>query len=128
MATLSLLPGKLTFKFKKGSTFRPVLTLTDKATAQPLDLTGCTARMHVRSEADASQTLHTLDTETATADGVNQIVLGGAAGTVALRITAAESSAFDWLQGVYDLEIVWPDGTVTSYLEGTMIPLTEVTR
>ncbi|HOX59643.1 MAG TPA: hypothetical protein PLC99_22405 [Verrucomicrobiota bacterium] len=41
-------PGKLALTIYQGATFRRVLRLTDSA-GDPIDLSGATVRMHVRS-------------------------------------------------------------------------------
>lgn len=100
-----------TFNWKAGS-----------PTPTPVDLTGCTARMQIRSKVGAVAHLMELTTEN------GRIVLGGAAGTVQLNLTAAETSAINWVSGVYDLEIVYLDGRVRRLISGSVVVSPGVTR
>lgn len=121
MATLDLSPGKLNFKAKKGGTFRPVLTVRDANNAL-MDFTSYTARMQIRATVDGATVLHELTTEN------GGITLGGAAGTITLRITDVDTTAFAWDSAVYDLELIEPGGDVVSFLEGSVVFKDEVTR
>lgn len=58
--------------------------------------------------------------------GNGGIVLGN--GTIDVRISAQETSAYAWKNGVWDLELIAPDGTVTRLLEGGVSVSPEVTR
>lgn len=88
----------------------------------PVDLTGCTARMHIRSDIRAATPAIELSTEN------GRIVLGGAAGTIRLKLSATETSSLNISQGVYDLEIVYPDGRVRRFAAGAVSVSPEVTR
>lgn len=116
-------PAKLKLTIYQGATFRKRLRWTgpDKAKT-PIDLTGCTARMQVRSDVDSPTVLLTFTTEN------GGIALGGAAGTVDLLVSDADTSAIAWEGGVWDLEIVHPGGEVTRLAEGTISVSPEVTR
>lgn len=115
------------FKFNlgidQGATFSlPVTWKTGKKPAVPVDLTGCTARMQVREKLDAPAVLVELTTEN------GGIALGGVSGTVTLRIEADATAAFTWRAGVYDLEIIFADGTVRRLMYGSVSVSLEVTR
>jgi hypothetical protein len=87
----------------------------------PVNLTGYTARMNIRSTVDATTILQSLTTEN------GGIVLGGVAGTVDLLITATETALFTFRNAVYDLELI--SGTVvTRLLSGNVTLSKEVTR
>ena len=87
----------------------------------PVNLTGYTARMNIRSTVDAATILHTLTTEN------SGIALGGAAGTVDLLISATDTALFTFGTAVYDLELI--SGTVvTRLLSGNVTLSKEVTR
>lgn len=88
----------------------------------PVDLTGCTARMQIRTEVESPTVL----IELGTANG--RIALGGATGTAALMVDAATTAAFTWGAGVWDLEITHPGGDVTRMAQGTASVSPEVTR
>lgn len=90
---------------------------------EPVDLSGCAARMHVRSRVNSPEVLLELTT------GNGRIVLGGASGVITLQLSAVETEAIGWLRGVYDLEIVRTvDGWVRRLLEGGVKISREVTR
>lgn len=114
---------KLNLCIDQGATFTKLaMWKTGKKPGVPVDLTGCTARMQVRAKQDAPDVLVELTTEN------GGIVLGGAAGTIALRIEAAATAAYEWRSGVYDLEIIFADGTVRRLMYGSVSVSLEVTR
>ncbi len=87
-----------------------------------INLTGWTARMQARRKIDDPDALFTLTTEN------GGIVLGGIGGTVDIVMDAVETSGFDWKNGVWDLELVAPGGSVTRLAEGSISVSPEVTR
>lgn len=114
---------KLNLRIDQGATFTQLVTWkTGKKPGVPVNLTGCTARMQVREKLDAPAVLVELTTEN------GGIVLGGAAGTVTLRIEAAATAVYEWRYGVYDLEIIFADGTVRRLMHGSVSVSPEVTR
>lgn len=114
-------PAKLKLTIYQGATFKRRLRWMD-ATRQPIDLTGCTARMQVREEIESPTVLLGLTTENA------RIALGSAAGTIDLTIAATDTAALTWAAGVWDLEIVHPGGAVTRLAQGSVVVSPEVTR
>jgi hypothetical protein len=110
----------------QGETYRQVFTWKLRwpsgATPTPVDLTGCSARMHVRELLETPTTL----LELSTANG--RITLGGLAGTITIDLSAEDTAALTWLQGVYDIEIVFATGEVRRLLEGGVKVNREVTR
>lgn len=115
-------PAKHKFVIYQGATFRKKLTWTVKSTGAAIDLTGCTARMHIRAKQPDASTLLTLTTEN------SRITLGGVAGTVDLFISDEDTAAITWTSGVWDLEIAHPNGDVTRLSEGSISVSKEVTR
>ncbi len=113
--------GKYDFTLYQGATFARVLTWKDE-NETPIDLTGYTARMHIRESQDADAAFVTLTTEN---DG---ITLGDAAGTITLSISASDTAAITETSGVYDLELVSAGGIVTRLLAGEVLISKEVTR
>ena len=107
-------PAKLKFTIYQGATFRKRLTWKAGTPAAPVDLTGCTARMQVRSEVESETPLLSLTTEN------DRITLGGAAGTVDLYVSDEDTAEITWDGGVYDLEIEHPSGEVTRLAEGSV--------
>lgn len=120
------MPGMAAFKLSiiilQGETFSKVVTWKAGTPAVPVDLTGCTARMQVRAAVDAADVLLELTTEN------GRILIGGLAGTVTLRLTAAETAAITWPRGVYDLEVVHADASVRRLVAGSIKLSPEVTR
>jgi hypothetical protein len=110
--------AKLNLTVEQGATFSKRLVWKDK-NRRPINITGWTARMQIRKiVADPNLIL-----ELSTANG--RIVFT-AAGTIELRLTAQETSTLQ--AGVYDLEMVAPDGSVTRLVEGKVVVSPEVTR
>ena len=125
MLTLCAMPAhKVPLAIEQGATFDPVYTWMTGPKAAPslVDLTGCQARMQIRSDIDSETVLLELTTEN------GGIVLGGAAGTLQIIIAAEQSAGFAWDSGVYDLEIVFADGRVVRRLSGSVLISPEVTR
>lgn len=117
--------SKLKLTIEQGATFKKVLTWKAGAVPAPVDLTGCTARMHIRGVITDTLPLITLTTEN------GGITLGGAAGTILLLITATATSAITWTAAVYDLEIILPaapEPEVRRLLYGPVVVSPEVTR
>ena len=114
---------KYSLKIDQGSDFAASVTWgtgtpasgsTPAVLTAPYNLTGCTAQAMVRQNINSATVLATLSTSN------NEIVLGGAAGTIAFAIPAATSAAWTWQQGVYDLLITFPSGAITRILYGTI--------
>lgn len=115
--------AKLNLAIEQGATFRPPpWTWKAGSPLAAVDLTGCTARMHVRQKIDSVDTLFELTTEN------GRITLGDAAGTIQLEVAADDTAAITWTSGVYDLEIEFPDGFVKRLLYGSVSVSKEVTR
>ena len=120
-AKLDAQAGKLNLVIEQGTTFNPVLTYADAA-GTAIDLTGYTARMQIRLKRTSTAFLHELTTE-----GVG-ITLGGVAGTIALLISATDTTAFTFTTAVYDLELITAGGIVTRLLQGSVTLSTEATK
>jgi hypothetical protein len=113
--------GKHDIYIEQGATWSlPLVWKTAEGVA--IDVTGYTARMHMRKKVTDAEIVMELTTEN------NRITLGGAAGTINLAITAADTETLTG-SGVYDLEMIAPDLiTVTRLLEGKYALSVEVTR
>lgn len=88
----------------------------------PLDLTGFTARMHIRASVGSADVLLELSTEN------GGIAIDPATGTITLSISATDTAALTWRQGVYDLELTDGAGVVTRLARGRVAVCPEVTR
>lgn len=115
-----MLAGVYNIRCDQGSTFQRVITVTQAVsgdTYEPVDLTGYSARMQIRKKFGGTLLIELTD-----GDG---LTLGGAAGTVTIDMTAAQTAEIT-RSGVYDLELV-VGSTVTKMLRGQFILTHEVT-
>lgn len=115
-------PAKLKLKIIQGATFRRLLVWLAPDKITPIDLSGCTARMQVRSEVESPTVLLELTTEN------GGIVIDGPAGKLILHLPPAATTAISWESGVWDLEVVHPNGDVTRLAQGSISVSPEVTR
>lgn len=106
------------FRADQGSTLSKVFTYQD-STGTPVDLTGYSARMQLRTEPDSTTVILELTT------GNGRISLGGVAGTITLDVLATDMTFYGTY--VYDLELV-TGTTVTSLIYGQIVIRPEVTR
>ncbi len=113
-------PAKHNFYVYRGATFSEQIEWKDES-GTPVNLTGFTARMHMRETLEAADPFLTLTTEN------GGITLGGGAGTIQLLASATQTTAIIATSGVYDLELV-SGANVTRLLEGLVIISPEVTR
>lgn len=109
---------------EQGATFEFNINWLQSDGSTPVDITGYTARMHIRDSIDAAATLLELTTENA------RITLGDTAGTIQLSIAATDTAALAFTSGVYDLELVDTGGAgdVTRLTYGGVEVRPEVTR
>ena len=103
------------------SAFRTYVSGGELVYHPPVDLTGYTARMHIRATLESTTALVTLTTENA------GITLGGAAGTIIPLILATATDDLTFDTAVYDLELI-SGTTVTRLLSGNVTLSKEVTR
>jgi len=115
--------ASLDFGTDKGATFRHRFTWkTGPIDAEvPVDLTGATALMQIKSYSDGS-TLIELSTEN------GRITLGGINGTIDLFIADNDTALFDWTKGYYDLDITLLSSDVRKLLRGVFISHDEITK
>lgn len=113
--------GTYNMTCNQGATLKRTITWTDPA-RNAINLTGYTARMHVRETAASNTTILTLTTED------TRIALGGTSGTVTLNVAANVTANLIPGLYVYDLEVVSGGGEVTRLVEGNFNVKAEVTR
>lgn len=132
--------GKLNFDNKtanwceQGSTFSQTLTWKD-ATATPINISGYTARMHIKEKYSDATPIATLNTEN------GGLTLGGAAGTIAIFLSDTDTAAIPSKDGsaagtippskeyLYDLELIeTSSGRVTRLVEGKFVVAAEATK
>ena len=88
------------------------------STGVPVDLTGASARMHVRNTDDLTLSVSVGTGLTITAD----------AGRVDLRVDAVDTAKFALTTYRFDLEITFADGIVRTIEQGRLIVVEDVTR
>ena len=128
-----MLAGIYNVNIEQGADWTLDLTWKDDA-GDPIDLTGYSARMMVRSAYSGIAVL----TLTSTA---NEIVLGGALGTIQITATADQTTAIEIdykslvveqskpaQAMVYDIELEDEDGIVVRLLQGSAFIYPEATR
>lgn len=106
----------------QGATFSRSITWKDSA-KRAINITGYTARMHVRTVAEAPTTVLELTTEN------GRISIVGATGQITLTVSASDMSLVASDKYVYDLELVAPvSGVVNRVIQGNFVVRAEVTR
>jgi len=118
---MTIHPAKYNLYLYRGATFSEHFTWKDE-NGTPIDLTGFTARMQLREQVESTEAFLNLTSEN------GGISLGGVLGMIEVVASATATSAVNATSGVYDLELVASDGTVTRLLEGLVIISPEVTR
>lgn len=107
----------------QGATFvKKFIWRVNNATPEEVDLTGYTARMHLREAIDSTETVLELTTEN------GRVTLGGTDGTIDLLIDATDTTGVTAATYRYDLELVSSGGVVTRLIEGKFKFTPEVTR
>jgi len=107
------------FTINQGETFSKLITWRDSA-GDLINLTGYTARMDLRRKPTDAASLLSLTTAN------SRITLGGAAGTITLLVSAADTALLSGTY-VYDLELV--NGSVVKrLLQGQIEIDLEVTK
>lgn len=106
---------------EQGATFQLNLTWKD-ADGNPINLTGYDARMQVRKRYTSTTPMLSFSVTG------GEIVLGGAAGTIAITGAATVTDDITDKYGVWDLELISGGGIVYRLLEGSAEIRPEVTR
>ena len=91
------------------------------ANGDPIDVKSYTARMQVRPYLSSKTVSDDLTTE-------NGRISMGNDGVVTAILTHTATASYPFCEGVYDMEVVSPNGDVTRVVEGRMIVRKEVTR
>lgn len=106
----------------QGATFSRSITWKDSA-KRPINITGYTARMHVRPTAESSTITLALTTEN------GRIQIEGPTGRVTMTVSAADMANVTAGKYVYDLELIAPiTGIVNRIIQGNFAVRAEVTR
>lgn len=115
-----MLAGQYNLIIDQGAHFERQLTVSNPD-GSLFDLDGFHARMHIRTEIDAEEVMCELTTEN------GRIVIEPESAIIRLMIESEVTEAFDD-EGVYDLELIDPDGKVYRLLKGKVKVELEVTR
>lgn len=107
----------------QGSTFSRTVLWRDPA-KKPILMEGYTARMHVRSSVDSTDTVLELTTEN------GGITLHRTNGNISLYVSDDEMASIPEDKYVYDLELIAPSANLYVYklLTGNFVVRAEVTR
>lgn len=89
---------------------------------QPVDLTGFSARMQIRAKLDDATVIKELTTTN------GGIIIDNTNSTITVLISATDTAALTFSNGVYSLELVSSGGEVTALIAGTISLVKEVTR
>lgn len=120
---IKMQPAHIDLEVYKGSTFVKVIQWKTGEPATAVNLTGCTARMQIRKSVNDTTVLDTLTTENS-----KLVIHEPLNGRFKITIAAEISSAYTFTSAVYDLEIIFANGTVTRVIEGCLTAAPEVTR
>ena len=113
----------LSLKIDQGATYSKKAIWKSGTPQVPVNLTGCTAKMYVKEKVNSVATLLELTTEN------GGIVLGGILGSIEFcKLSALATSQITWTAGVYDLKIIFPDGTVKRKIAGNIIISPQITN
>ena len=131
-----MIAGVYNLTIEQGSTFGRLIAIEQPdlaadptgQTFENFDLSGFTARMHIRRTIDTATPMITLTTENGRI-AINPNVAGNATrnNEISLSITAADTATIT-TSGVYDLEIISAGGTVSKVIRGDVTLIPEVTR
>jgi hypothetical protein len=112
--------GKYDITIEQGATFRMKLRWKDSE-GEAVDFTGYAARMQIRQFVQSDEVLLSLNTGNGGISFDND-------GFINVLATAEQTEEIADLAGVYDLEMVSADNTVTRLIEGKVRISPEVTR
>lgn len=120
------LPQPLDLKLYRGATEALMLTArimnADGSFASLFDLTGWSAKLQIRAQAGDTTVL----AELSTANGL--IVLAGTAGTITINWAAANTAAYAFDRGVYDLMMTDDAGSISYFIAGKISVSASVTQ
>ena len=104
----------------QGTTYRQKLYYVFP-NGDPIPLHDFTACMQIREYVDAAEVLYQ-------SEYGGDIVIEAEAGAIYLRIPSNKTEQWDWLRGVYDIELISPTGQTTRIMEGRVRVTANVTR
>ena len=117
-------PIEVDLTIYQGATFKKSWSMVEKGTENPIDLSGYTARMHIRGKLKDVEPILELTTE----NGGITIVVAAESTSLDLYISPLDTAAITATKGVYDLELIDIAGDVYRLLSGDVAVSKEVTR
>lgn len=112
-------PVKVPLTIYKGGVFKYRFIYTNED-ASVINITGWSARMSIKDDFNGTVLI--------SATSLNgRLILGGVTGTIDIKIPADVSALVEGDSGVYDLELIEPDGTVYKIALGKVKLVPEVT-
>jgi hypothetical protein len=105
----------------QGATFRQNFRWEAGDPPAPVDLTGCSAELHIRARARDAQPLVAASTSN------GKLTLDNA-GNIHLVLSAADTAILTVKEAVYDLEITLTNGDVNRLVGGKVFVSPQVTR
>ena len=131
-----MIAGVYNITIEQGSTFGRLISIEQPdlaadptgQTFENFDLSGFTARMHIRRTIDSATPMISLTTENGRI-AINPNISGSSTrnNEISLSITAADTATIT-TSGVYDLEIISASGVVSKVVRGDVTLIPEVTR
>ena len=119
MASENNTAANYNIKCNQSETFQRNLTYKD-SNGTAINLTGYTAKLQIRKDFDQDAVV--------TLTEASGITLGGAAGTIAIEITAAATALLERNSYLYDLVLTSSGGIKTRILEGRFDVVAGITR
>ena len=121
--------GKYSFTIEQGSTVEIPLIYKDNQ-GVPVNLTQYSSKMQIRNSYGSTPPIITL-TSTLNSDGTGLNMSNAVSGGITIYIASCTSSMFNFIDAVYDLDIISGSGNcpvVNRILEGKVRLSQEVTR
>ena len=109
------------FELEQGTSLAKSVVWKD-STGSPVNLTGYSARLQVRENADSDEVLLELSTANQT------IEITPLLGKITLHFSPVDTSGAFWTKGKFDLELTSPSGFVTRIIKGKITLSKEITR
>lgn len=113
--------GRYDITIEQGARYQLTLDV-DNDDGTDKDLTGYSARMHIRENVDDSTAIDKWTTKE------GQITIAEAAGEITVDVPGSTTQGYNFEQAVYDLEIEDGNGNITRLLKGDVSLSKEVTR
>lgn len=117
---ITIFPALYNIRLKQGSSFNRKITVKNKNTGVLTNFTGYKARMDIRDKT-TKKLLISLSTE-------NSSITLSSQGVIEIKMTPAQTKKITSDECIYDLDIInIADGSIDTYLEGTIYVSAEVT-